>query len=169
MSDSEAPWSVAHKSPPCKEFSKQEYWSGLPFPSPGDLPDPGTEPGSPALRQSLVLSERADGGSEPLLSVVHLNSTKLLDQNLPRPHPRGLFLCPVLICALYNNQASRVSCFPKFCELCQGVIEPERAASLCSLLVRSVGGLGALELAAGVWSRESLLQSEVCAHFACSV
>ena len=39
------------------EFSRQEYWSGLPFPSPGDLPDPGIEPGSPALQADSLLSE----------------------------------------------------------------------------------------------------------------
>ena len=38
-------WTVAHQAPPSMEFSRQEYWSGLPFPSPGDLPDPGIEPG----------------------------------------------------------------------------------------------------------------------------
>ena len=38
-------------------FSRQEYWSGLPFPSPGDLPDPGTEPGSPALKADAFPSE----------------------------------------------------------------------------------------------------------------
>ena len=37
------PWTVAHQAPPSMEFSRQEYWSGLPFPSPGDLPDPGFE------------------------------------------------------------------------------------------------------------------------------
>ena len=37
-------WTVAHQSPPSMEFSRQEYWSGLPFPSPEDLPDPGIEP-----------------------------------------------------------------------------------------------------------------------------
>ena len=42
-------WTVAHQAPPSMEFSRQEYWSGLPFPSPGDLPNPGIEPGSPAL------------------------------------------------------------------------------------------------------------------------
>ena len=40
---------VAHQAPPSEGFSRQEYWSGLPFPSPGDLPNPGIEPGSPAL------------------------------------------------------------------------------------------------------------------------
>ena len=39
---------VARQAPPSKKFSRQEYWSGLPFPSPGDLPDPGIEPGCPA-------------------------------------------------------------------------------------------------------------------------
>ena len=40
---------VACQAPPSMGFSRQEYWSGVPFPSPGDLPDPGIEPGSPAL------------------------------------------------------------------------------------------------------------------------
>ena len=39
------------------EFSRQEYWSGLPFPSPGDLPDPGIEPGSPTLQADTLPSE----------------------------------------------------------------------------------------------------------------
>ena len=43
------PWTVGHQAPPSMGFSRQENWSGLPFPSPGDLPDPGIEPGSPAL------------------------------------------------------------------------------------------------------------------------
>ena len=43
------PWTVAHKAPMSMEFSRQKYWSGLPFPSPGDLPDPGMEPRSPPL------------------------------------------------------------------------------------------------------------------------
>ena len=44
------PWTVTYKVPPSVEFSRQEYWSGLPFPSPGDLPNPGIEPGSPVLQ-----------------------------------------------------------------------------------------------------------------------
>ena len=44
-----APWTVAHQAPPSLGFSREEYWSGWPFPSPGDLPDPGSEPNSPAL------------------------------------------------------------------------------------------------------------------------
>ena len=44
------PWTVAHQVPLFMGFSGQEYWSGLPFPSPGDLPDPGIEPRSPILQ-----------------------------------------------------------------------------------------------------------------------
>ena len=44
-----APWTVVYQAPLSMGFSRQEYWSELPFPSPGDLPDPGIEPRSPAL------------------------------------------------------------------------------------------------------------------------
>ena len=44
------PWTVAYEVPPSIEFSRQEYWSWLPFPSSGNLPHPGIEPGSPALQ-----------------------------------------------------------------------------------------------------------------------
>ena len=50
-------WTVARQIPLSMEFSRQEYWSGLPFPSPGNLPDPGTEPGSPALQADTLPSE----------------------------------------------------------------------------------------------------------------
>ena len=43
-------WTVARQAPPSMGFSRQNYWSGLPFPSPGALPDTGIEPGSPALQ-----------------------------------------------------------------------------------------------------------------------
>ena len=51
------PWTVAYQAPPSMGFSWQEYWSGLPFPSPGDLPDPGIEPRSPALGADALTSE----------------------------------------------------------------------------------------------------------------
>ena len=44
------PWIVAHQAPPSMAFSRQEYWSGLPFPSPGVLPNPGIKPRAPALQ-----------------------------------------------------------------------------------------------------------------------
>ena len=50
-------WAVAFQAPLSMGFSRPEYWSGLPFPSPGDLPDPGIEPGSPAWQAESLLSE----------------------------------------------------------------------------------------------------------------
>ena len=51
------PWTVAHQAPPSMEFSKQKYWSGLPFPSPGDLPNQGIEPRTPSFQADPLLSE----------------------------------------------------------------------------------------------------------------
>ena len=51
------PWIVAYQTSLSMGFSRQEYWSGLPFPSPGDLPDPGIEPGPPALEADALTSE----------------------------------------------------------------------------------------------------------------
>ena len=51
------PWTVAYQAPQSVEFSRQEYSSGLPFPSPGDLPNPGVEPGSPAFQADALPSE----------------------------------------------------------------------------------------------------------------
>ena len=52
-------WTVAYQAPPSMGFSRQEYWSGLPFPSPGDLPNPGIKPGSLALEADALTSEPA--------------------------------------------------------------------------------------------------------------
>ena len=51
------PWTVTHQAPLPMEFSMQEYWSGLPFPSPEDLPNPGIELQSPVLQADSLLSE----------------------------------------------------------------------------------------------------------------
>ena len=57
MSDFPTPWTVAYQVPPSMGFSRQEYWSGLPFLSPRHLPDPGIEPRSPALQADALTSE----------------------------------------------------------------------------------------------------------------
>ena len=58
MSDSSVtPWTAAHQAPPSMGFSRQEYCSGLPFPPPGDLPNPGMEPRSPALQADSLPAE----------------------------------------------------------------------------------------------------------------
>ena len=51
------PWTVAYQAPPSMGFSRQDYWSGVPLPSPGDLPDPGIGPRSPALQADALPSE----------------------------------------------------------------------------------------------------------------
>ena len=51
------PWTVAHQAPLSIGFSLQEYWSGLPLPSPGDLPDPGIKPGPPELQADSLPTE----------------------------------------------------------------------------------------------------------------
>ena len=59
MSNSVTPWTVAHQAPLSMGFSRQESWSGLPFPSSGDLSDPGIEPWTPILQADSLLSETA--------------------------------------------------------------------------------------------------------------
>ena len=51
------PWTLAYQNPPSMGFSRQEYWNGLPIPSPGDLPDPGIELGSPTLQADSLPSK----------------------------------------------------------------------------------------------------------------
>ena len=52
-----SPWTIAYQAPLSMGFSRQGYYSGLPFPSPGDLPNPGIEPGCPALQADALTSE----------------------------------------------------------------------------------------------------------------
>ena len=51
------PWTIAYQAPPSVGFSRQEYWNGLLFPSPGDLPNPGIEPRSPTFQADALTSE----------------------------------------------------------------------------------------------------------------
>ena len=74
MSDSATPWTVAHQAPQSTEFSRQEYWSGLPFPSPGGLLDPGIDPRSPPLQADSL-------AAEPPEKTVH-GGWKRVDHNL---------------------------------------------------------------------------------------
>ena len=67
------PWVVAHQIPPSMGFSRQEYWSGLPFPSPGDLPDAGIEPRSPALQADALPSEPPGKLSLSIYMYIHIH------------------------------------------------------------------------------------------------
>ena len=82
------PWTVAYQVPPSMGFSRQAYWSGLPFSSPGHLPNPGIEPGSLALQSDSLPSEPPKNHSL-LLSVVKTASAgKTLTETLLSPSPR---------------------------------------------------------------------------------
>ena len=72
------PWTVAYQAPPSMGFSRQEDWSGLPFPSPGDLPDPGIECRSPALQADALNSEPPGGTQGKELLKVKLNHGLLI-------------------------------------------------------------------------------------------
>ena len=61
------PWTVARQAPLSMGFSRQEYWSELPFPTPGDFPDPGIESKSPALQADSSPSELTSGKSNELI------------------------------------------------------------------------------------------------------
>ena len=69
------PWTVAYQAFPSMGFSRQEYQSGLPFPSPGDLPNPGIKPGSPALQADALPSEPPGKPSIP--SRIHKKRKKI--------------------------------------------------------------------------------------------
>ena len=64
------PWTVAYQTPQSVKYSRQEYWSVLPFPSPGYLPNPGMEPGSPALQADALPS--APPGKPSLLKIAYV-------------------------------------------------------------------------------------------------
>ena len=91
MSDSLGPqWTVAHQAPLSMGLSRQEYWSGFPFFSPGDLPGSGIEPASPTFQaDSLLLSHQGSpgGASFSVLSYIFKHSWKLPQLNTVTPTP----------------------------------------------------------------------------------
>ena len=86
MSDSATPWTVAHQAPLSKGFSRQEYWSELPFPSPGDLPHPGIEP---LTLMSLALAGRffITSGCEDEMSLSSLQGDVYIKAGSPHSLP----------------------------------------------------------------------------------
>ena len=77
------PWTVVCQAPPSMGFSRQEYWSGLPFPSPGDLPNPGIEPRPPALQADSLPSEPPGTyQSAYLYASSYLDYLQLFDKSL---------------------------------------------------------------------------------------
>ena len=73
------PCNVAYQAPLSMGFSRPEYWSGLPFPSPGDLPNPGIEPGSPALQADTLPSEPPGKSVITLKLIFYIGYPKYVD------------------------------------------------------------------------------------------
>ena len=82
------PWTVAHQAPLSIGFPKQEYWSGLPFPPPGDLPDPVMEPVSPALACGFFITEPS-GKPQILFSFYQTNNLLIISQECKDTHQIG--------------------------------------------------------------------------------
>ena len=95
-------WTVAYQAPLSMGFSRQEYWSGLPFPSPGDLPDAGIEPGSPAFQADALASE------PPIYNVVLLSSDSVISTYT---HTHIYYIC----CCCSVAQSCLTLCNPADC------------------------------------------------------
>ena len=82
------PWSVAYQVPLSMGFSRQEYWSGLPFPSPGDLPDTGIEPEYLPCRQTLYrLSHQGSPKGDTFANAGCGGHAHLTEHPITAPHP----------------------------------------------------------------------------------
>ena len=75
-------WTVAHQAPPSMGFSRHKYWSRLPFPSPGDFPDPGIEPRSPALQADTLTSEPPGKPQWRSLTIIKKKKLSILSARL---------------------------------------------------------------------------------------
>ena len=96
MSDSFAtPWTVVHQASLSMGFPRQEYWSNLPFPSPGNLPNPGSEPTSPALADGVFTTEPPGKPLALLVEADKLSAQKLSQMGSVQPAVLCWFsLCP---------------------------------------------------------------------------
>ena len=110
----ETPWTVAHQAPPSMGFSRQEYWNGLPFPFPGDLPDPGIEPGSPTLQADALTSEPP---GKPRLHINKYIHTHIY--GMPSNHL--ILCCPLLLppsiftsIRVFSNESVLCMMWPKY-------------------------------------------------------
>ena len=77
------PWTVAHQAPLSMGFSRQEHWSGLPFPSPGDLPNPGIKPEFPALQADALSSEPPGKPGSFIVYTLILKVLEISDGKIP--------------------------------------------------------------------------------------
>ena len=112
------PWTAALRLLCPWGFSRQEYWSGLPFPSPGDLPDPGIEPRSPALQAESFLSEPPGkpmyGHNMPFLCFILVLGKTILKKSLKR----------IAFRAINSKSQFSFTCCPEFSN--NNLVRPER-------------------------------------------
>jgi len=102
------PWTVAYQAPPSMGFSRQEYWSGVPFPSPGDLPKPGIEPSSPAFQLDALTSEPP---GKPYISLYFVKNHRIDIRSEP---PNANYYCWVIMMCwskfiVYNKCTTLIS------------------------------------------------------------
>ena len=90
------PWTVAYQAPQSMEFSRQEYWSGLPFLSPRDLPNPGIEPGYPTLQADALPSEPPGKSKQSEVAQSCPTLCNPMDYGLPCSSVHGTFQARVL-------------------------------------------------------------------------
>ena len=107
MSDSAIPQTIIHQTPLCVGFSRQESWNGLPFPSPGDLPKPGIEPGSPALQAGSL-------PSKPLGRPLHQLNTNSSPRSPQSSTPSFLFLF-LWVWVFYISHMNGTAQYLSFC------------------------------------------------------
>ena len=125
-------WTVAHQPPPSMGFFRQEYWSGLPFPSAGDLPHSGIEPGSPgspALQVGSLPSE-PPGKPSSLEGPTFPGSWALLPSLQPAVLGRALFLGRLSASLSSVLPPSLLSCLPLFCPASLSVFPTVASASI---------------------------------------
>ena len=131
------PWTVACQAPLSMEFSRQEYWNGLPFPSPGDLPSAVIEPGSPALQADSLPSEppgkpQACEVENQIKGLTRKTPWKFPGENFHRkntfyPHAKAPGLC-IWLYKPPGAACSTVMCFSGF-STHMGVLEPYKNQS----------------------------------------
>ena len=106
-----APWTVAYLAPQSMEFSRQEYWSGLPFPSPEDLCNPGIEPGSPKLQADfLPIWDTKEAYKKRYFCVIKLISHAVGKEDpFLNPTWTSLFIAHFSRLCLYTNSSPSLS------------------------------------------------------------
>ena len=92
------PWTVAYQGPPSMGFSRQEYWSGLPFPSPGDLPNPGIKPRPPAFHADV----------QPIFKKIKQIPAFCYHYSSPHPANSPLPLCSGYLCLSATIQKCKI-------------------------------------------------------------